>query len=533
MPRFRPQLQLLEAREVPALNLLYNGAALTLTGTPTASDTEFLSISNVGGDNYQVTDGAMNLGTYRVSDDIRLRLTRFDCNVAVDVGGDVLGGDVLIDVGAGDSNPATLNRVFVATAVAGGKVAGDVTFRNGSGIESFNVSGKIEIGGDVIAVGKTVADPLAEDSLTLDSGVVVRGDVRTTRVTYTNIYGATVDGDVIANSADSPGGFGVTVQGTVGGDVTVTGGASTPSTPTTFYYSYANFGGTIAGDVTVRVTAGVCFTGLYSGAVGGDFRVTLPEYTSPNPSFRHEVNMFGGPDAGVAGDTTIRSAGGLSADLSAAYHGDVTVAANGPFAGINFYGLVEGDFRYTGGTGTNTRIGLGGLILGDAMIDLGGSAGKIASLTLTGGGDGAAVGGSLTVKSRAGTTTVQIGYTETFEDEDENGNPITYTYQTAGAVGGDLKVDLGDGASTLLFDGAAGSTLGGKLTYTGGSGQDSVTITGQNTFAAKIKTGAGSDTVAFAPDATVGSLDIDFGAGVDTWTPPSLIAFPVKIKNLP
>jgi hypothetical protein len=108
----------------------------------------------------------------------------------------------------------------------------------------------------------------------------------------------------------------------------------------------------------------------------------------------------------------------------------------------------------------------------------------------------------------------------------------TWGYQTPGVIGGNLNINLGDGKNSLVFNGAIGSTIGGVLHYTGGSGIDTVTISGQNSFAAKIKTGAGADAVAFAPDAAVGSLDIDFGDGLDTWLPPEVVAFTLKIKNL-
>jgi hypothetical protein len=72
-----------------------------------------------------------------------------------------------------------------------------------------------------------------------------------------------------------------------------------------------------------------------------------------------------------------------------------------------------------------------------------------------------------------------------------------------------------------------------NLTYTGGSGTDTVRFDGQSTFAATIRTGAGDDAVAFAPAATAGALTIDFGAGLDTWTPPGVTSLPIRLKNLP
>src|SRR4051812_34520937 len=107
--RFRPQVQSLEARETPALNVLYTGASLTLTGTPTAVGiTTALRVTGDGDNNFAVTDGTLNLGTYHVTQDVRLRLASFDTNVYVVTAGDTLRGSVLVDLGAGDIDPSTI-----------------------------------------------------------------------------------------------------------------------------------------------------------------------------------------------------------------------------------------------------------------------------------------------------------------------------------------------------------------------------------------------------------------------------------------
>jgi len=81
-PRFRPALHALEAREVPALNLLYTGASLTLTGTPTAHADQLVNVAHVGGNDFRVTDGSLDLGTYHVTRDVTLKLSGYDCFVA-------------------------------------------------------------------------------------------------------------------------------------------------------------------------------------------------------------------------------------------------------------------------------------------------------------------------------------------------------------------------------------------------------------------------------------------------------------------
>jgi hypothetical protein len=478
-PRFRPQLSTLEAREVPAVNLFYTGASLTLTGTPQATDAEVLRVKNVGGDDYQVTDGTLNLGTYRVTTDINIKLTKFDNFIAVDVGGDTLGGNVLIDVGAGDTNPATLNRVFVASGVAGGKVAGVVNFRNGSGVESFNVSGVLQVGKDVRAIGPAVTSPKLEDKLTIETRAVVHGDVRSDRITYTRIFG-TVDGDVIAYATGSPGGMGLDVTGTIHGDLIASGGATAPKEADgTYYYSYADLGGTIGGDAVLRLTSGRAnIRTATGGKIGGHLLYTAAD--------------------GV--DTTFT---------------------------LNYGSSVGKSLRYTAGNGGTNFLELTNRVEGDAFFHLGGPATGYSGLILDG-----SVGKSVTVTGGAKRVDV---YARGFNW----GIPFV-NQPTWKSIGGDLTVKLGNGANTLELGGKnsdyngefGANPIGGKLTYTGGTGADTVRFDGQSTFQAKLDLGAGTDTVAFTPMAAVGGLDVDFGGDLDTWVPPTLITFPVKLKNL-
>lgn len=518
--RFRPALQALEAREVPALAVAYDGASLAVTGTPDVPLAP-VRIQGDGGGNFAVTNGPANFGTFHVTRDIRVRLAEFDTSVFVVLAGDHVAGGVLIDVGAGDVNPATRGQVVLGNVDGAARIDGDVTFRGGSGEERWRVAATtdetIDIGGGIRVLGRPVTAPI-EDDFQLDPGARVGGDVTTSRITYTTIQG-TVDGDVTANAADSPGGIGFRVTGTVRGDVTATGGATAAG-----YFSLVQTTGTIDGDVTVRITDRGSSIGL-GGVIGGDVRLTLADTGSP--SRYHLVNAVGQID----GDTTVRSAGSLYTSLSGEFAGDVTVSATGPDSVGGVDGLIHGDFRFVAGPATNTDYQIVGAVGGSAVIDLGGSADTFAMLSLIGfdlypGHE--TVGGSLTVRSHSGNTSVRVDDHVSFPDE--TGTEVTVGFPAT--IGGDLKVDLGDGANTFVFDGASGSTLGGKLTYTGGSGTDSVTILGENTFAAKIRTGAGADTVAFAPDASVASADIDFGDGTDTWTPPAVIRFPLKLKNL-
>ena len=79
-------------------------------------------------------------------------------------------------------------------------------------------------------------------------------------------------------------------------------------------------------------------------------------------------------------------------------------------------------------------------------------------------------------------------------------------------------MNAGGGINSLAFDGVSGSTVGGTLTYIGGPGADTLTVSGQNAFRLVARMGGGEDTVAFAPDARVGSALIDFGPATGTKT---------------
>jgi hypothetical protein len=487
--RFRPQLQSLEARETPALVAHFDGASLLLTGTPSAGPSDALLVRNVGGDNYRVTDGTQELGTYRVTTDLRIRLARFDTRVGVDLGGDTIGGDVLLDVGAGDTDPTTPATVTVNSETGSARVAGDVTFRGGSGQESFVLGtatgATIEIGGRVRVFCNAVTTPV-EDAFILHRGVSVRGDVNTSRITYTTVNG-TVGGDLTANAADSPGGMGFTLNGTVGGSVVATGGATAADTATASYFSFARVSGRIDGDVRVNVTGGRSRV-AFLGVVGGNVRV------------------------GLGGDGTV--------GLYGLIDGDLVVAAAGPSAVVDMSGEVGGAFRFSGGGQTSSNVYLSGNVGGSVMADLGGSTATRATFVLSGDSDlgTGVIGGSVTVRSRAGTNLVQIGSPDEFPLD--GGGRVTFP----ALIAGDLRIDLGNGTNTFTFYGATGSTVGGWLVYTGGTGGDAITVTGRNTFPATIRTGGGRDVVTLLAGATLGPTTIDFGT-----TPGYTAAPPLRL----
>jgi hypothetical protein len=100
------------------------------------------------------------------------------------------------------------------------------------------------------------------------------------------------------------------------------------------------------------------------------------------------------------------------------------------------------------------------------------------------------------------------------------------TIQDTG-FGDDVKITLGDGANVLTI--FAGSPLGDDLTVKSGSGADSVTLSGPVGGTAKLKLGAGANSL--ADTAAVGD-DFSFkgGSGVDSITLSGPIGGKASIK---
>jgi hypothetical protein len=104
----------------------------------------------------------------------------------------------------------------------------------------------------------------------------------------------------------------------------------------------------------------------------------------------------------------------------------------------------------------------------------------------------------------------------------------------AGTVGGNLYVRLANGTNNLTFD---GTVNGFTFSYIAGTGSNKLTIDGNQGFALTVTlAGGGTNTVAIGATASVGSAVIDYGTGVTgskTWTPPTIITFPLTLRNFP
>src|SRR5262245_19400511 len=380
----RPSLEALEDRLTPTLSVLSLGSTLSITGTPTAGPAQPMLVQGVGGDNFQVLDGTADLGTFHAARDLRLDLSSVadGTRVQVDLAGDSLPGSLAVNVGSG--NPV----VEVLSSTGTGTVGGDVLFNGGSGTEDFLLGsrrgGALQVGGNVRAASVPVTVPI-EDYFVIFPRVEVHGNVSTTRLTYTEILSATVDGNVSAQAIDTPGGIGLEVDGTVHGNVTATGGATAPG-----FFSFANVGN-VDGNVTLDLTDGFVVVNAF-GSIGGNLRVSAADGVSTAAFLE-----------GTVGGSAFLDLGGSAGTFS-------NVELTGTVAGSMSVSSRSGSVDVAIGINIEEGTGFAGVIGGGLNVHLGGGAN---GLTIDG-ADGSSVGGTVVYVGGTGADAVAISGQNSF-----------------------------------------------------------------------------------------------------------------------
>lgn len=254
MNRFRPLLSALEERCTPALGIAFNGADLSVTGTPDDPANEVTIDYTIAG--VEVRDGLNLLATHPVTGNL---------NVNLGFTGDDLTINVNIDAGTFPQgiNIRTSNDNATVNIVSGSNIAGNVTITTAGGDDNItltaadgdgiSVQGSVSInagtntlaGGDVVSIGGEVPDvttggpvtiqgllnATAMNTLTLEESAVqghalVRFDNATANA-FTLDALSVVEGNLVitgSNSAET-----VTVDGIVGGSMTANmlGGSDT------------------------------------------------------------------------------------------------------------------------------------------------------------------------------------------------------------------------------------------------------------------------------------------------------------------
>ena len=181
--------------------------------------------------------------------------------------------------------------------------------------------------------------------------------------------------------------------------------------------------------------------------------------------------------------------------------------------------LLQGNLTIIAGNGADTILAGSAndtTINGSVSMNLGSGTNNV---TL----DNGTIGGNMTVYGGNGNDVINIGVTTAFVI---NGSLTVSVGNTVGGVADQNELQLND------------TTIGGGVSYTGGSGIDSVTLDGTTTVANSLNVylGAGIDELTLnAATVDLGALFADFGVDLvdDVFTNNSAQDFDIQIRNFP
>jgi hypothetical protein len=181
--------------------------------------------------------------------------------------------------------------------------------------------------------------------------------------------------------------------------------------------------------------------------------------------------------------------------------------------------LLQGNLTIIAGNGADTILAGSAndtTINGSVSMNLGSGTNNV---TL----DNGTIGGNMTVYGGNGNDVINIGVTTAFVI---NGSLTVSVGNTVGGVADQNELQLND------------TTIGGGVSYTGGSGIDSVTLDGTTTVANSLNVylGAGIDELTLnAATVDLGALFVDFGVDLvdDVFTNNSAQDFDIQIRNFP
>jgi hypothetical protein len=195
-------LELLEARDCPSLSVQLLGSSLLITGTP--AGTTGLTIQGTGG-KYSVTDGATVKGTFGATN-ISMNLDHYNEPITINLGGQTLGGNVLMSLGTGNLSP-TLGANSVT--IDNGTVGGSITVVNGSRNETLQLGHStgtlsLHVGGNVTvssSIGSAQGQFFLYDTSSIGGQLLLNG-VPNVEISELNPgTGATVGGAVTVSDA--------------------------------------------------------------------------------------------------------------------------------------------------------------------------------------------------------------------------------------------------------------------------------------------------------------------------------------------
>ncbi len=446
--KVRPYLEALEDRFCPSLTVRYLGGNLFLSGTPTG--TTGLTINGVAPASstaYTVTDGSHTLGTFNVPGSINLNLAQYQEPISVDLAGHLLGGNILMSVGLGNTTGAS-QPIRIYSSVAGGRVGGSVTVTGGSGNENVNIG---------------------QDTTSADAPVRIGGSVQ-----FTARNGAAGPSNAVVLFNGSSIGKSLTATGVESvqvGEPSQVAGASVGSLNVNGVADTAELSVAIDGTSTVLGNVSILgtsqFTGLGdlvsvqgSATIGGSFNANLGDNVNLwtlGGTFNGPVTVIGGGGAEVVTplNTIILNESILGTGTSGTF--------NSSFTAITGSGSTEFLFPSTATGAATTAVINGNLTLnfGNGNNDLGGGA--------YGGVFAGIVNGNINITLGSGndTATIQTAPTGLLNWHSGNGNDSMALSPAAAGMLWNVNLHFGNGNDTLNLTAPGGTIIG---TADGGGG---------------------------------------------------------------
>ena len=389
MPQFwkrtRLTLEHLEPRDCPALSVLFTGGNLFILGRP---DTIPINDTN-DGLNIQVTsstgavtvteveNGAViaNFGTYIVRNNLYLGLTDYSTDINVDLNGQRLYSNLIMNLGLGDQSPSGALvfgipnpiNIYDSTNSGTASVAGNITVVNGSGVEIVSIGANallspstngITVDGNVNA---SLYDGIDNRFLGTGNNLFISGTTTVLgSVNTSGVENVTVGEDVSNDSTTIMGNLNVTnaaalnegivqVYGTVGGNVNVQGSRSTGTfLPDELILGSLITPTTVGGNVTANLTA----------SVNDEFDVSAISTIQGNVAYSGVGASVLTLNGTVLGNTVLALSGAnntVSSNQGAFFSGDMQIyaAGNGNNDLSQFNPTLQGNLTLNFGNGNN------------------------------------------------------------------------------------------------------------------------------------------------------------------------------------
>lgn len=338
---------------------------------------------------------------------------------------------------------------------------------------------------------------------------------------------------------------------------------------------------TIAGNVAINAGNGADNLNLSTGAAANTLTINgrvnfiggngLDSVTSDNGNLEinglttlNQVNVLTlNPDAAATNTVNLVSLQ-ISNPMAESSANNITLTGDATANAVT----INGSFNYTGNMRDDNIAIDGATILGNTVLNLYGAdidntvtlaiaadtllqgnltiiAGNGADTILAGSANDTTINGSVSMNLGSGTNNVTLDngtIAGNMTVYGGNGNDVINIGGTAAfTINGSLTVSVGNTVGGVADQNElqlTDTTVGGSVTYIGGSGIDSVTLDGTSTTVANslnVYLGAGPDELTLEAAVDVGALFVDFGIDLidDTFTNNSAQDFDIQIRNFP